>query len=165
MTCEARVMSGIILITVPTIQYGAYFLLTSLMNKNSGYMENPLRQNFFSRWARTCRRYRDSLAHLSDARGCGSATHTPPLVCPNRNTAVRNSNFGGIFLFGATTDCHSSQWNRFADLFRSSHSCNWSYCTWHWIAAISTNCVDRHQAQSNAMRLAAFPISSNFVRP
>ena len=47
MTREARVMSGIILITVPTIQYGGYFLLTSLMNKSSGYMENPLRQNFF----------------------------------------------------------------------------------------------------------------------
>ena len=47
MTREARLMSGIILITIPTIQYGGYFLLTSLMNKNSGYMENPLRQNFF----------------------------------------------------------------------------------------------------------------------
>ncbi len=47
MTREARMISGIILITVPTIQYGGYFLLTSLMNKGSGYMENPLRQNFF----------------------------------------------------------------------------------------------------------------------
>lgn len=47
MTREARLMSGIILITVPTIQYGGYFLLTSLMNETSGYMENPLRQNFF----------------------------------------------------------------------------------------------------------------------
>jgi len=47
MTREARMMSGIILITVPTIQYGGYFLLTSLMNRGSGYMENPLRQNFF----------------------------------------------------------------------------------------------------------------------
>ncbi len=47
MTREARLMTGIILITVPTIQYGGYFLLTSLMNKNSGYMDNPLRQNFF----------------------------------------------------------------------------------------------------------------------
>jgi hypothetical protein len=44
---EGRLMCGIILITVPTIQYGGYFLLTSLMNKGSGYMENPLRQNFF----------------------------------------------------------------------------------------------------------------------
>src|SRR5437016_37936 len=47
MTREARLMSGIILVTVPTIQYGGYFLLTSLMDKSSGYMENPLRQNFF----------------------------------------------------------------------------------------------------------------------
>src|SRR6202161_1874909 len=47
MTREARLLSGIILITVPTIQYGGYFLLTSLMNKGSGYMDNPLRQNFF----------------------------------------------------------------------------------------------------------------------
>lgn len=47
MTREARLISGIILISVPTIQYGGYFLLTSLMNKASGYLENPLRQNFF----------------------------------------------------------------------------------------------------------------------
>lgn len=47
MTREARILSGIILITVPTIQYGGYFLLTSLMDKSSGYMDNPLRQNFF----------------------------------------------------------------------------------------------------------------------
>jgi hypothetical protein len=46
-TREARMMSGIILITVPTIQYGGYFLLTSLTNQASGYMDNPLRQNFF----------------------------------------------------------------------------------------------------------------------
>jgi hypothetical protein len=44
---RSQIMSGIILITVPTIQYGGYFLLTSLMNRGSGYMENPLRQNFF----------------------------------------------------------------------------------------------------------------------
>lgn len=47
MTREARLLSGIILITVPTIQYGGYFLLTSLVNRSSGYMDNPLRQNFF----------------------------------------------------------------------------------------------------------------------
>jgi hypothetical protein len=47
MTREARLLSGIILITVPTIQYGGYFLLTALMNRGTGYMENPLRQNFF----------------------------------------------------------------------------------------------------------------------
>jgi hypothetical protein len=40
-------MSGIILITVPSIQYGGYFLLTSLMDSSSRYMDNALRQNFF----------------------------------------------------------------------------------------------------------------------
>src|ERR1700674_1028384 len=47
MTREARMFSGIILVTVPSIQYGGYFLLTSLMDKSSGYMDNALRQNFF----------------------------------------------------------------------------------------------------------------------
>lgn len=47
MTTEARTMAGIILITVPTIQYGGYFLLTSLRDRRSRYMDNALRQNFF----------------------------------------------------------------------------------------------------------------------
>jgi len=47
MTREAKLMAGILLITVPSIQYGGYFLLTQLVNKSSGYMDNPLRQNFF----------------------------------------------------------------------------------------------------------------------
>jgi hypothetical protein len=46
-TPEARTISGITLITVPSIQYGGYFLLRSLMDRGSRYMENPLRQNFF----------------------------------------------------------------------------------------------------------------------
>ena len=47
MTREAKTMAGIILLTVPTIQYGGYFLLTSLIDRNSHYMDNALRQNFF----------------------------------------------------------------------------------------------------------------------
>lgn len=47
MTREARMMAGVILITVPTIQYGGYFLLTSLVDRSSRYMDNALRQNFF----------------------------------------------------------------------------------------------------------------------
>jgi membrane-associated PAP2 superfamily phosphatase len=46
-TAEARLIGGITLITVPSIQYGGYFLLKSLMDRKSGYMDNPLRQNFF----------------------------------------------------------------------------------------------------------------------
>jgi Ni,Fe-hydrogenase I cytochrome b subunit len=47
MSQAARFVSGLILITVPTIQFGGYFLLTSLVDRKSGYMENALRQNFF----------------------------------------------------------------------------------------------------------------------
>lgn len=47
MTQQARTMAGIILLPVPTIQYGGYFLLTSLLDRGSHYMDNPLRQNFF----------------------------------------------------------------------------------------------------------------------
>src|ERR1700757_2432597 len=46
MTREARTMAGIILLTIPTIQYGGYFLLTSLVDRNRHYMDNALHQNF-----------------------------------------------------------------------------------------------------------------------
>lgn len=47
MTRDGRIMAGIILLTVPSIQYGGHFLLTSLIDRNSHYMDNALRQNFF----------------------------------------------------------------------------------------------------------------------
>jgi hypothetical protein len=40
-------MAGVILLTIPTIQYGGFFLLTSLRDRGSHYMDNALRQNFF----------------------------------------------------------------------------------------------------------------------
>jgi hypothetical protein len=43
----ARLIAGVTLLTIPTIQYGGLFLLQSLMNRQSGYMDYPLRQNFF----------------------------------------------------------------------------------------------------------------------
>jgi len=42
-----RLMCGIILITVPTIEFGGVFLLKMLRTRTSGYMDNPLRQNLF----------------------------------------------------------------------------------------------------------------------
>jgi hypothetical protein len=46
MSRQARTMCGLILVLVPTIQYGGYFLLKSLLDPKSGYMDNALRQNF-----------------------------------------------------------------------------------------------------------------------
>ena len=47
MSRATRVMAGLILISIPTIAFGGYFLLTSLIDKNSGYAANALRQDFF----------------------------------------------------------------------------------------------------------------------
>jgi hypothetical protein len=44
---DAKLLSGVILITVPSIQYGGVFLLSQLRAPASGYMKNPLRQNLF----------------------------------------------------------------------------------------------------------------------
>ena len=46
MSDATKIMAGLIFITVPTIQYGGYFLLTLLIDRQSGYMEHALRQNF-----------------------------------------------------------------------------------------------------------------------
>lgn len=42
-----RMISGIILITVPTIEYGGTFLLRMLKTSEAGYVDNPLRQGLF----------------------------------------------------------------------------------------------------------------------
>jgi hypothetical protein len=47
MSPETKTIAGITLIAVPSIQYGGYFLLQSLMDGSSGYMDNPLRRSFF----------------------------------------------------------------------------------------------------------------------
>ena len=47
MSRATKVMAGLILLAVPTIQFGGFFLLTQLVDTSSGYMANALRQNFF----------------------------------------------------------------------------------------------------------------------
>jgi hypothetical protein len=44
---ESRRVAGILLVVFPTVLYGGVSLLMFLINRNSGYMENPLRQNLF----------------------------------------------------------------------------------------------------------------------
>ena len=123
MTREAKLLSGIILITVPTIQYGGYFLLTSLVNRGSGYMENPLRQNFF----RAGHAHAGVIVILS-------------LVCQNLvDAAVLPSPLAwfvrvGVplsailisagFFFYATADSYPTQRSYLSDLRRSRHPCH-----------------------------------------
>ena len=42
-----RLICGIILIMIPTIEFGGVFLLKMLRTREPGYMDNPLRQNLF----------------------------------------------------------------------------------------------------------------------
>lgn len=42
-----RLLSGIILITVPTIEFGGVFLLRMMKSGEHGYLDNPVRQNLF----------------------------------------------------------------------------------------------------------------------
>jgi hypothetical protein len=44
---ETRLMCGLALISVPTVQYGGTFLLKMLRTGEAGYMDNPIRQNLF----------------------------------------------------------------------------------------------------------------------
>lgn len=47
MSRATRTIAGLILITVPSIEYGGLFLLSSLVDPQSGYAANALRQDFF----------------------------------------------------------------------------------------------------------------------
>jgi hypothetical protein len=42
-----KMLSGILLITVPTIEIGGAFLLRMLKTSEHGYVDNPIRQNLF----------------------------------------------------------------------------------------------------------------------
>src|SRR5437870_13660291 len=44
---DCRRMGGVLLVELPTVIYGGVSLMTFLQNKESGYMDNPLRQNLF----------------------------------------------------------------------------------------------------------------------
>lgn len=44
---ESRRVAGIVLVVFPSVLYGGFSLLMMLLDPQSGYMENPLRQNLF----------------------------------------------------------------------------------------------------------------------
>jgi hypothetical protein len=47
LSTESRRVAGVLLVVFPTVLYGGFSLLMFLINLDSGYMENPLRQNLF----------------------------------------------------------------------------------------------------------------------
>ena len=44
---STKVVAGVLLVTVPSIEFGGSFLLRMLKTAERGYMDNPLRQNMF----------------------------------------------------------------------------------------------------------------------
>ena len=48
MSSESAQLSGIILITVPTIVFGGFFLFTQVISRAKGYVDNPLRRSLFT---------------------------------------------------------------------------------------------------------------------
>jgi hypothetical protein len=52
MNRDARLMSGILLVTVPTIQYGGYFLLKLFSGQMPGMKPSPLQTSFFEQGMR-----------------------------------------------------------------------------------------------------------------
>jgi len=47
MSPESRFVAGLLLVIIPTIQYGGYFLLQSNTKLTAGYLDNTVRRNFF----------------------------------------------------------------------------------------------------------------------
>ncbi len=47
MTKASKTLAGILMIVLPTVAYGGTALLSMLIGPESGYMDNPLRQNLF----------------------------------------------------------------------------------------------------------------------
>lgn len=44
---QSQRLAGILFVLIPTVMYGGVSLLGFLLDRNSGYMANPLRQNLF----------------------------------------------------------------------------------------------------------------------
>lgn len=47
LSTESRIIAGILLIAVPTVELGGLALLAMLTRRDPGYLENPLRQGMF----------------------------------------------------------------------------------------------------------------------
>jgi hypothetical protein len=47
MSTGSRIIAGILLIAVPTVEFGGLSLLAMLTRRMPGYLDNPLRQNMF----------------------------------------------------------------------------------------------------------------------
>jgi hypothetical protein len=116
MTPETRRISGIILITVPTIQYGGYFLLTSLIDRSSGYTDNPSAPESLPGRPRSCRCDRTFSADLSVVGGRGDASPVAVAFPQDRSPVGGDSHFLGLLSVHAFAQCRRAGRRRVAHL-------------------------------------------------
>src|ERR1035438_6749021 len=103
------------------------------MSKNSGYMENPFRQNFF----RAGHAHAGAIVILSIICEVLADSATFPVAflwfvrigIPLAAALI----FGGLLLFGASPGRNSSQRSGLPDLCWSSGSCGSSHFARHWL--------------------------------
>jgi len=144
MTRNARLMSGLILITEPTIQYGGYFLLTSLMSKDSGYTRvhgKPAPSKFLQGGARPCRRDRHFVSDLRDACRRGYPSNALVVVRSDRSASCRDPYFGGFLFLGPATNCHATEYCGCPDIHRSTCSRHRGSFARYWFAKGSADCL------------------------
>ncbi len=140
MTRDARIMSGIILLTVPSIQYGGYFLLTSLRDRGSHNMDNALRQNFF-RAGHACGCVCPASASLSGVGGCRDSAHALALGGAHRSAGGRDPASGRFLSIDDIAVGHRAQRFCIADLCWGRASCCFGTDAGSWSTAIS--CLKR----------------------
>ena len=98
MTREAKTMAEIILLTIPTIQYGGYFLLTSLVNRNSPLHGECVTSEFLPRRSRPRGGICDPFALVSNICGCSHPAAIMALARAYRRTDRSHPDSGGILL-------------------------------------------------------------------
>jgi hypothetical protein len=92
------------------------------MMVGSGYMENPLRQNFFRAGHAHAGVHRDSFADLPNSGGRSDSSRPYALVRPNRSATGGDSNFLRVLFLRVAANCYRSQRSRHPALLRGSDS-------------------------------------------
>jgi hypothetical protein len=109
MSQESRRLAGILLVVLPTVEYGGYFLLTQLITPGSGYIENPLRPEPVS--SRTCTCRSAALSIVGSIALCGRGELVRRLEALREVSHSFRSNLSSrsLFLLGALAECNRAK--------------------------------------------------------
>ena len=105
MSRSALLMAGITLITIPTIQHGGYFLLTSLRKSRQRIHGQPTSAELFPRRSRSRWRNCDSLARLPVACGFRRAPGIVGLGDKSGSTTIGDSYIRRVLSLDDACEC------------------------------------------------------------